>query len=54
MKVLSVEGTNIDIYSDMKNIRGLVFSFEKLHCCHYFPNDPRTKAISLGKILVSN
>ena len=24
-----------------KNIRGLVFGFEKLHCCHYFPSGPR-------------
>ena len=41
---LSFGRTNIDLYTDMKNVRGLVFGFEKFHCCHYFPNDPRINA----------
>ena len=36
LKVSTFGRTNIDLYTDMKNVWGLVFGFEK------FPNGPHT------------
>ena len=31
----------------MKDVRGLVFGFEKFHYCHYFPNGSRVAGYSM-------